>query len=258
MINALQNGSWFIFGHFLSVQLWEPNFVPSKAKQSLTAIWIRLLQLPTEFYDETILKKVGNTIGRVLNVDVCASLALRGHYARLCVELPLLKAAKSNVWIGSHKQQILYECDKLLCLNCGHLGHLVGQCKKAKTQSNKTSTEKEEEEQLLNMQEQSHKIDEEWRTVTFNKGNKKSVKIDTQEVSNKAGINVNIYDANTGKFLSSQTLCYKARPNTGKNIIKEESTLNNNKFQSKNHFSALMDEDMVLENPTIFFTRKNN
>lgn len=28
MINALQNGPWFIFGHFLSVQRWEPNFVP--------------------------------------------------------------------------------------------------------------------------------------------------------------------------------------------------------------------------------------
>lgn len=62
MEKSLQNEPWFIFGHFLSVQRWEPNFVATQARQSFTTIWIRLPQLPTEFYDGEILKKVGSTI----------------------------------------------------------------------------------------------------------------------------------------------------------------------------------------------------
>ncbi|XP_019252852.1 PREDICTED: uncharacterized protein LOC109231663 [Nicotiana attenuata] len=84
MATALQKGSCFIFGTFLSVQRWEPNFVPSRAKQTLTAIWVRLSELPTEFYDVMILTKVGNTIGRLLKVDACTSAARRGRYARIC------------------------------------------------------------------------------------------------------------------------------------------------------------------------------
>ncbi|XP_009781293.1 uncharacterized protein [Nicotiana sylvestris] len=121
----LQKGSWFVFGHFLSVQRWEPNFVPAMDKQVLTAIWIHLPNLPTEFYDKKILKKVGNTIGKLLKVDAFTSAALMGRYVRLCIELPLDKPVKSNVWIGNHKQQILYEGKNLLCRNCGCLGHVA-------------------------------------------------------------------------------------------------------------------------------------
>nr|XP_009759323.1 PREDICTED: uncharacterized protein LOC104211883 [Nicotiana sylvestris] len=202
METALQKGPWFIFGNFLSVQCWEPNFVPSRAKQIFTAIWIRLPELPTKFYDEKILNKVGNTIGRLLKVDACTSAALRGRYARICVELPLNKQVKSSVWIGSHKQQILYECDKLLCLNCGFLGHSTGQCVTTKIQPYTSITkgkdaEKEgqsnsiqayqynitQEEQHKALQEDQHTSKEEWQAVTFKKG----------------------------KFLTSQTFCDDAK-----------------------------------------------
>lgn len=103
MATTLQKGPWFIFCTFLSVQRWEPNFIPSRAKQTLTAIWVRLPELPTEFYDEKILSKVGNKIGRLLKVDACTSAVLRGRYAIICVELPLNKQVKPYMWIGSHK-----------------------------------------------------------------------------------------------------------------------------------------------------------
>lgn len=142
MATTLQKGPWFIFGTFLSVQRWVPNFVSSRAKQTLTAIWVRLPELPTEFYDAMILTKVGNTIGRLLKVDACTSVALRGRYARICVELPLNKRVKSYVWIGSHRQQILYECEKLLCTTCGFLGHPTSQCKKINHISNPSNKRK--------------------------------------------------------------------------------------------------------------------
>lgn len=106
------------------------------------------------------------------------------------------------------------------------------------------------------MQGQTHKINEEWKTVTFGKRMKKNMKSKIPKSSTKVGINVNIFYANTGKFLSSQTLSYKARPKitnlytniNGKNSITEEHPLYKTNFQSKSHFSVLMEEDMVLDN----------
>lgn len=41
---ALHEGPWFISGHFLAIRQWQPCF-------SFTALWVRLPELPTKFYD---------------------------------------------------------------------------------------------------------------------------------------------------------------------------------------------------------------
>ncbi|XP_019244287.1 PREDICTED: uncharacterized protein LOC109224157 [Nicotiana attenuata] len=85
MAKALHLGPWFVFENFLSLRKWEPKFVPQEATLSTTAIWIRLPQLPTEFYDKEVLEKVGRKLGRLLKVDSCTSSTLRGRYARICI-----------------------------------------------------------------------------------------------------------------------------------------------------------------------------
>ncbi|XP_016513949.1 uncharacterized protein LOC107830811 [Nicotiana tabacum] len=112
MIKVLNSGPWFIFGHFLSIQRWKPNFVATEVKSSLTAIWIRLSQLPTEFYDGIILAKIGNGISKLLKVDACTSSTLRGRYTRLCIELPLEVPVIPFINIGHHRQTIQYEGGK--------------------------------------------------------------------------------------------------------------------------------------------------
>ncbi|XP_075092262.1 uncharacterized protein LOC142172523 [Nicotiana tabacum] len=128
MEKAIQQGPWFVNGHFLSITKWKPNFVASKERLTTTAVWIRLPQLPTEFYDGEILRKINNAIGRLLKVDVCTSTTLRGRYARLCVELPLEIPVQPFLYVGQHKQHIHYEGDNFLCTNCGRLGHTKNQC----------------------------------------------------------------------------------------------------------------------------------
>lgn len=46
-------------------------------------------QLPTEFYDGPLLRKIGSGIEKLLKVDACDSSTLRGRYARLCVEVAM-------------------------------------------------------------------------------------------------------------------------------------------------------------------------
>ncbi|KAG5629777.1 hypothetical protein H5410_001494 [Solanum commersonii] len=64
---TLQQGPWFVNGYFLSIKRWHPNFVASETNETESVIWIRLPELPTEFYDHSIL----------VQIDVCSSEVLR-------------------------------------------------------------------------------------------------------------------------------------------------------------------------------------
>lgn len=57
MLLALHDGLWFIYNKFLSFQKWEPKFMASQARLANDIIWVRLPELPMEFYDMEFCKK---------------------------------------------------------------------------------------------------------------------------------------------------------------------------------------------------------
>ena len=74
--HALMDGPWFVGDHYLHMQAWEANFHPHMAKISTTAVWIRLGQLPIEYYHPEFLKHVGNKLGKLLKIDAVTSTAM--------------------------------------------------------------------------------------------------------------------------------------------------------------------------------------
>lgn len=112
---ALHEGPWFISGHFLAIRQWQPCF-------SFTALWVRLPELPTKFYDLAILTKIGNVIGQLLGMNVCTQNAKRCQYARLCIQVPLDLPLITSVFIGKFHQKVLYKRINLLCYHCGKIG----------------------------------------------------------------------------------------------------------------------------------------
>ncbi|KAM3323198.1 hypothetical protein P3S67_004349 [Capsicum chacoense] len=106
MNHVLHEGPWFVFNLWLSVQKWKPKFVSSQAKIAYSAIWVRLPELPTEFYDLKIFLKVGSKIGTLLKIDSCTSSTTKGRYARLCLEVPLEQSLLPYIYIDTHKQII--------------------------------------------------------------------------------------------------------------------------------------------------------
>ena len=85
--HALMDGPWFVGDQYLHVQAWEANFHPHVAKISTTAVWIRLEQLPIEYYHPEFLHHVGNKLGKLLKIDAVTSAAIRGRFARVCVQV---------------------------------------------------------------------------------------------------------------------------------------------------------------------------
>ena len=121
--HALMDGPWFVGDQYLHVQAWEADFHPHIAKITKTAVWIRLEQLPIEYYHPEFLKYVGQKLGKLLKVDAITSAAIRGRYAKLCVQINIANPLPKRVKIGSFWQDIVYENLPMMCYKCGRFGH---------------------------------------------------------------------------------------------------------------------------------------
>lgn len=162
---ALHEGPWFIAENFLSIKKWEPNFVPQNTSLTHTAIWVRLPHPPTEFYDRQILEQVGPKLGRRLKIDACISATLRVRYARICIQVPLEVPVQTEITIGSHIQEVVYEGEGIMCIGCGRIGHTSNKCTKTKQINTESHTP------VNTKEEQSHEI---WELVKFPKHKKKN------------------------------------------------------------------------------------
>lgn len=106
---VLKNGPWFMSGHYLSIRRWEPNFIPSSANLSAVAVWIRLPELPIEYYEESILWDIGRAIGLFLKVDTYTVMEARGRFARLCVQVNLDETIVKTIRVGGIRQMVQHE-----------------------------------------------------------------------------------------------------------------------------------------------------
>ncbi|XP_019233367.1 PREDICTED: uncharacterized protein LOC109213973 [Nicotiana attenuata] len=218
MLRALQGGPWFVNGSYLSLQRWSPNFVATEARPHITTVWIRLPNLPTEFYDGLVLQKIGNKIEKLVKIDACTSATIRGRYDRLCLEVPMDSPVRSYIYIGKHRQLIQYEGEYFLCKNCGRLGQTKTSCPYAKINSNTPLSMENSTMQADPPTPTSNEIEEEWHTVSFSR-RKPSPPPPRQifpPALDETGIKVRIFYADTGKFLNTQNLKYFNKVVSGK------------------------------------------
>ena len=90
------------------------------------AVWIRLAELPIEFFHPDILRAIGNTIGTFLRIDSITTSVARGCFARICVQID--KPLMPHITIRKFIQKIQHENMPMLCYNCGILGHMQDKC----------------------------------------------------------------------------------------------------------------------------------
>ena len=65
-----------------------------------------LPKLPIEFYDNSILCRIGNHLGTLLKIDFCTIDNIRGRYTLLCIQIDLDSPLTSNVRIGNLLQAV--------------------------------------------------------------------------------------------------------------------------------------------------------
>ena len=117
--SSVGKGPWFIREHFLSIRPWVPNFRPSASDVSSIAVWVRLNELPIEYYQVEALKEIGSTIAIVLRIATHTAMESRGRYARICVQINVEKPLITALLIGNFEQPVIYESINRLCFSCG-------------------------------------------------------------------------------------------------------------------------------------------
>lgn len=127
---ALSGGPWRMFGSYLMVQAWNPQFDPLRDDIVTTPVWVRLSNLPVNFYHRAILMGIARGLGEPIKVDLTTLKFERGRFARVCVEVNLNKPLKGSVMINGERYFVAYEGIAAICSSCGMYGHLVHACPK--------------------------------------------------------------------------------------------------------------------------------
>lgn len=114
-----------VLGHYLTVQLWKPEFRPFETSIKKIIVWIRIPYLSIEYYDKHFLWKMGDKIGKTLKVDGHTikenrnggemNTTERGRFARISVEVNLEKKLVPRIKIRNRTYLIEYEGLNLIC-----------------------------------------------------------------------------------------------------------------------------------------------
>lgn len=127
-LSALTGGPWRAFGSYLMVQAWSPEFDPLRDEIVTTPVWVRLSNIPVNFYHKAILLGIAKGLGKPIKVDLTTLNFERARFARICVEVNLKKPLKGTMLINGERYFVSYEGLSNICSLCGMFGHPVHSC----------------------------------------------------------------------------------------------------------------------------------
>ncbi|KAL7235893.1 hypothetical protein ACSBR1_019221 [Camellia fascicularis] len=122
-------GPWVILDHYLTVQKWEPNFKALEAFETTTAVWVRFLELPIEYFQEKVLYTIAKQLGHPLKLDLTTTMATTGKIARVCIEMDLNKPLCPRFLLSKKSYNIEYESIHNFCFYCGRVDYRKELCK---------------------------------------------------------------------------------------------------------------------------------
>ncbi|CAA7042856.1 unnamed protein product [Microthlaspi erraticum] len=142
---ALTGGPWRVFGSYLMIQAWTPDFDPTRDEIETTPVWVRLANLPINFYHRSILMGIAKGLGKPLKVDSTTLHCERARFARVCVEVNLKKPLKGTILVKEERYFVSYEGLTNICSKCGLYGHLVHSCPQARMEKESAAAPRVEE-----------------------------------------------------------------------------------------------------------------
>jgi len=92
---------------------WLKDFSAHTQRQTHAQVWIRLLELPQEYWMDRMLREIASAIGTPLLIDSATQNRVFGHYARVLVDMDLSKQIFNEVMIErtcySFAIEVIYE-----------------------------------------------------------------------------------------------------------------------------------------------------
>lgn len=104
-------GPYFFNSAGLYLREWIPRFNPDKEDLTWALVWIRMYSLPDEYWDEDILKDIGNGLGEYIKAAEETKLCKYTSYARICVFMCLDKALPESVSLSHRDEEWIQPLD---------------------------------------------------------------------------------------------------------------------------------------------------
>lgn len=119
---ALAGGPWLVQGHYLTIREWIPDFQPYDATIDKAAVWVRVPNMPMEYQNEVILRRIGYGLGQTLKIDRNTVAAVRGNFARIFVEINLDKPLKPSISILNQLYRVEYKVSIWFAFSVANMG----------------------------------------------------------------------------------------------------------------------------------------
>ncbi|XP_057791935.1 uncharacterized protein LOC131008855 [Salvia miltiorrhiza] len=142
MALAFAKNTWKLRPGILHLQTWVPNFDPYKDSSTKAQVWIRVFNLPHEYWHPEVLSGIARHVGAPIVIDGLSAHASVGHFARILVEMDVSKAVPDffDVKCGDRVfvLEFGYEDLPYYCHSCCVVGHATTSCRRSKEGMNDT------------------------------------------------------------------------------------------------------------------------
>ncbi|KAJ1391162.1 Zinc finger, CCHC-type [Sesbania bispinosa] len=134
----LEDGPWMLADHYIVIQTWQPGFSLLADDLRHAVVWVRVSNLPIEFYDRRVLWRIGNVLGKTVKIDANTLresgkfngdfTTERAKFAHIYIEVDLNNILVSKFLLEGRVYPIEYEGLHLVCFKCGRYGHKKEAC----------------------------------------------------------------------------------------------------------------------------------
>jgi len=111
---------------------WTKDFNMHNQRNTHAQVWIRLMELPQEYWMERTLREIANAVGTSLLIDNATTNRLFGHYARILVDMDFTCKIFYEIIVErdgfAFPVEVVYERMPDFCTHCQNIGHVVQDC----------------------------------------------------------------------------------------------------------------------------------
>ncbi|KAK2661863.1 hypothetical protein Ddye_000437 [Dipteronia dyeriana] len=142
--NVLEAGPWLFTGRMLILKKWHPRLILTKDTYSKIPMWVKLFNIPHEYWTKDGLSYIASAVGKPLYVDSLTESMKRISFARVCIEIDATcdLVDSFDLFMGDdmypnegEKVEILveYQWKPKICTECKSFGHSDVTCLRLKT-----------------------------------------------------------------------------------------------------------------------------
>ena len=139
--SVFEVGPWLFSGRPLILKNWHPELTLSKEDHSSIPLWIKIFNVPLQFWTDEGLSHISSAVGRPIHVDSLTSSKRRLNFARICVEVSansqLIDSFDLEMEINGNIEKVEisveYQWRPKTCHSCKIFGHSDSTCPKMAT-----------------------------------------------------------------------------------------------------------------------------